>query len=184
MISLDTGYLPHGPLLLAKPQVWVCFGGQVRNRVCFLWGGSAGVGSKQTPQSSDKQGKPPLLQPFWRSRQQNKLSAAFCLLSTGAGWPANPAGCYSRSSRFPTCLLTTFLTLQASALTKACGQGSNRNPSYYIVWFSELMTWVPAFLFHIYLCVSSVLIFCIDWLERLQNSSSGFASLTSQTLKI
>lgn len=184
MIALDTGYLPHGPPLLAKPQVWVCFGGQVRKCVCFLPGGSAGAGSKQTPQSSDGQGELLLPQPFRGSRQQNTLSAAICLPSIGAGWPANPAGCYSRSSHFPTYLLTTFLTLWASALTKACDQGSNRNPSYYVAWFSKLMSWVPPFLFHIYLCMSPVLISCIDWLERLQNCSSGFTSLSSQTLKI
>lgn len=177
-------YLPHGPLLLAKPQVCVCFGGQVRKCVCFLSGGSAVAGSEQTPQSSDNRGKLLLPQPFGWSRQQNMLSAAFCLLSIGAGQPANAAGCYSRSSLFPTYLLTTFLTLQASALTKACDQGSNWNPSYYIAWFSKLMTWVPPFLFRIYLCMSSVLTSGTDCLERLQNSSSDFASPNSQTLKI
>lgn len=167
VISLDTGYLPHGPFLLAKPQVWVCFGGQVRKCVCFLLGGSAAAGSKQIPQSSDNRGKLLLPQPFWWSRQQNMLSAAFCLLSIGAGWPANPAGCYSRSSHFLTYLLTTFLTLQASALRKACDQGRNRNPSYYIAWFQSwwhgYLHFSFAFICACLLCLSLALISLRDY---------------------
>lgn len=159
-------------------------GAELEN-VCFLSGGSTVVGSRQTPQRSDSQGKLLLPQPFRWWRQQNMLPAVSCLLSIVAGWPANPGGCYSRSSCFPTYLLTTFLPLQASALTKqTCDQGSNGNPSYYMVWFSKLMTWVSSFLFGVYLCMSSVLISCIDCLERLQNSNCDFASLNSQTLKM
>lgn len=129
---------------------------------CFLSGSSTVVRSRQTPQSSDSQGKLLLPRPFRWWRQQNMLSAVSCLLSIGADWPANPGGCYSRSLCFLTYLLTIFLTLQASALTKqTCDKGSNGNR---IIWFG-FQSWWPgclhfslAFICVCLLCLSFVLI--------------------------
>lgn len=129
--------------------------GHVRKRVRFLWGASRRCGAL-TP------GKAAVPQQNMASTQQNMFSAAFCLLSIGAGGAANPAGCYRRSSHFPTCLLTAFLPLRASALTKACDQGSNWNPSCCILGFQSrcpgYLHFSFTFLCVCILCLSLVLI--------------------------
>lgn len=134
--------------------------GGLRERACCLLGSGAAVSSVQTGQSPDS---------WWAAAAPNallrKTAKQVCSIVLSQRAAAGVGGCDSRSLCFLTYLLT--LTLQASALTEACDQGSNGNPLYCMVWFSRLMTWVPPFLFCIYLHMSSVLIFC---LERLQNS--------------
>lgn len=105
-----------------------------------------------------------VLQPQPSLLGSRTLSAALCLLSIGQ---QTPAGCYSRMFTLFNLFIDCIPGPASSCFSRASPQGRDRNALHCTGWFSKWNPWAPPFHSLIYLCTSSVPIFCIDLLLRL-----------------
>lgn len=138
MISVDT---------TALPALW----GRVRSSLCLLQGWEWWAHPRAPA------GRRGAAAPALPSGGQNII-----LLTPHC--PANPAGCYSRKFTLSNLFIDCIPGPAGICLSRACDQGSDRNPSYCRAGFQSGRPWAPPFHLLIYLiCLPFVLICFWDY---------------------